>query len=501
MKKNFLIAFILFFISPVSTEAGAQISASRTPPTTVPVNPAPAQTATVPSARPRVVKGDSAPPAPSNNQSQNITVRDSTSVPSKPSKQSAQLALYTAKDYFKLGIKHGRAKRFDEAVEAFKQAISLNPNYADAHFSLGYTYAKMGRWKESVEAYEQVVRLDPKDAEAFEMLGKSYAQLRAQTETTLPNNSGAVAVNEKAGTATAPIKSLTDSRTPATGTSAVADPTGATGNIATGMRTAATENVAGVKPITTSAANSEDLTVIYRVGVGDVLDVRLPDLPGSRSTLYTVTAGGLLELPLLSEPIRVTGLTTDEIEARIATELKRRAVDPNPKVSVGVREYVSHVVIVSGLVNDPGSKVLQREGVPLYVVVADAQPRPEAGRALVVSHVTGRRTTVDLSDQEAMKILVRPGDVVTVQARPREFFFIAGEVRERGQKEFHRGLTLTQAVMAAGGVTRSGSDVVQLTRQGADGRLVISRYNLSDIKAGKVPDPPIQPGDRIEVAP
>ena len=98
-----------------------------------------------------------------------------------------------------------------------------------------------------------------------------------------------------------------------------------------------------------------------------------------------------------------------------------------------------------------------------------------------------------------MKTLVRPGDVVTLRERPRQFVYVAGAVREPGQREFHAGLTLTQALLAAGGLTSSDRAVVNVTRQGADGKLSTARYVLADIKSGKTPDPVLRPGDRLEV--
>src|SRR5262249_3296931 len=51
----------------------------------------------------------------------------------------------------------------------------------------------------------------------------------------------------------------------------------------------------------------------YSVGVGDVLDVRLTNVPTRESTLFTVLKNGTLEYPLLNGPISVAGMNTDEI--------------------------------------------------------------------------------------------------------------------------------------------------------------------------------------------
>jgi protein involved in polysaccharide export with SLBB domain len=279
---------------------------------------------------------------------------------------------------------------------------------------------------------------------------------------------------------------------------------------ATGSQTANTPDPSAVPatlpaaPATTSAASATaavSLASVYRVGIGDVLDIRLLNNQDPRqSTLYPVIAGGVLDFPLLHDPLTVAGMTTDELAAQLIAEFRHRGIYDRPQVRVSVREYASHAVLVSGLVNDPGTKILRREAIPLYVVVAEAQPKPEAGRAVIVSHATGKSITVDLNDAAALNTLVQSGDVISLTLRPPEFFYVGGEIGSPGQKDFHAGMTLTQAVLASGGVTRLAGERIRVARQGADGRLVSTDYNLSEIEGGVVPDPTLQPGDRIEVS-
>ncbi|HLL74695.1 MAG TPA: polysaccharide biosynthesis/export family protein [Pyrinomonadaceae bacterium] len=242
-------------------------------------------------------------------------------------------------------------------------------------------------------------------------------------------------------------------------------------------------------------------TSIYRLGAGDILDVRMVGSTSREATLYTVLSNGTIDYPLAGEPTRVTGLTPEEIGARLSDALRRRGLFDRAQFQVSVREYVSHTALVSGLVDQPGQKVLRREAVPLYVVLAEAFPRPEAGRVVIISRATGQTKTLDLSDSNALNELVSHGDVINVQPRPREFFYIGGSVASAGQKDFTTGMTLTQAILASGGVARdAGAKVrVAVARQGADGRLVTAEYDLREIEAGRVPDPRIQPGDRIDV--
>jgi protein involved in polysaccharide export with SLBB domain len=250
-----------------------------------------------------------------------------------------------------------------------------------------------------------------------------------------------------------------------------------------------------------SAPAAAPLTTVYRIGVGDVLDIRtLNDTSTRQSTLFTVGAGGVLDHPYLRDPLTIAGMTTDELAAQLVAEFRHRGIYEKPQVRVSVREYASHAVLVSGLAGDPGTKILRREAIPLYVVIAEAQPKPEAGRAVIISHSTGKVTSVDLNDAAALNTLVQAGDVISLTVRPPEFFYIGGEISSPGQKDFHSGMTLTQAVLAAGGATALAGERVKVLRAGADGRLVAAEYSLREIEGGVVPDPVLQAGDRIEVA-
>ena len=97
-----------------------------------------------------------------------------------------------------------------------------------------------------------------------------------------------------------------------------------------------------------------------------------------------------------------------------------------------------------------------------------------------------------------MNLLVRPRDVITLQANPAQFFYVGGEVKSPGEKSFRRGLTLTQAIIAAGGLIKDSKEV-RLARENGNGYLIVHRFKLNDINSGKAPDPTIQPGDRITI--
>jgi protein involved in polysaccharide export with SLBB domain len=253
-----------------------------------------------------------------------------------------------------------------------------------------------------------------------------------------------------------------------------------------------------VVPIKASATAEPSLTEIYRVGVGDVLDIRLLNSASKSSTLFTVVAGGLIDLPVAGGSISVAGLTPEEIQNIISAELKRRAVDDKARVSVGVRQYLSHSVMVTGLVVNPGTRFLRREMVPLYVVLAESQLRNDGGRVMILRGGTPGQPH-DLSDPDTLNLPVQSGDVITVTTRPQEFYYIGGRLNYPGQKLFQPGITLLQALLAAGG-TNKQDNKVEISREGADGRLVTISFTIRQIKSGAVQDPKLQPGDRIEVS-
>jgi protein involved in polysaccharide export with SLBB domain len=370
-----------------------------------------------------------------------------------------------AKRLYKAGVKYGRAGLFAQAVQSFEMALKLNPDYADAYFSLGHAFSDLEQWDHAIDTLLRGLALKPKDKEGQARLAHARTMLERETAN---RNDQSPEANRDNGHAEGSLVSL-PSAAPLAETSKL-------------------------------ASNEIALTKVYRVGPGDVLDVRLTGGTSSQTTLFTVTAAGFLEHPDLSAPLASVGLTTEEITARIEEDLKRRSSTRIPNVSVGVQEYVSHTILVSGLVKEPGTKILKREAIPLYVVVADAQPLPEAGQVSVLRNESDRSYLVDLDllpDSE-MNLLVRPGDVITLQPSPAQFVYLSGAVKSPGETTFRRGLTLTQAIIAAGGLSNNAKEA-RIARDNGKGFLVVSRYKLKDIDSGKVPDPVVEPGDRITI--
>lgn len=473
----------------------------------------------------------------------------------REAKQRDKRAAHDAKWYYDLGLQYGRAKEYYEASKLFRRALMYRPDYEDAYFGLGQAYAYLGRWPEAIAAFEQALRLNPKDDEAYQALGEAYVKSRAATAAQPPDRPGVSAEHNGASNATrlapTPVAPQTPAPLPQPHAAAAAVKISPPG-IATGKppvvlpavppAAAAAQTVAAAEPDALPAgenvsavaaappvaapaeghARNEGPVGTYRVGPGDVLQIKLLNAPvRNQRMLYDVLKDGQLDYPLAGPPQQVVGLTTDEIAARLTASPMLRLVSEAAHVLVGVHEYASHVITINGLVNDPGEKVLQREAIPLYVVLAAAQPQPEAGQVRIVSAKTGPRTVAyDPSGGGAMSMLIYPGDEVTVEAAPGEFFTIKGLIRQPGRKRFHAGLTLTQAVLLAGGIKEIGMSTktvkqamttdgllgerhawykVVIARRDAQGRGTQTKYQLEEIKRGRTPDPTLRPDDELTV--
>lgn len=472
-----------------------------------------------------------------------------------PQTQSAD-RIANARKCYRQGLELSESGQLAQAAEVFRKALQFDPEYADAYAALGRTYFKLREWQKAKENLNRAASLKSKQRQAppgslrqntaaIIEVNKSSAPIPAppketQSTATLTKNNS---IQSGAGDDTSQLKlpkeaeaKSIDGPTPAPslpqngsmqpGMSSDAPQLKALGDeevkTVTGPTPAADKNSAlpeqtpdgaRIAMSVTPAPNVKEtagpavstiprieelpLTKIYRVGPNDVLDVRLND-SGQQSTLFTVTATGQLEHPLLNEPMSVAGLTVGEIGTRIEEDLRKRAIIENPKAVVGVRDYASHAVLVSGLVRDAGTKFLRREAIPLYVVVADAQPLPEAAKVTVVRNESNQIYEIDLNQAADMNFLVRSGDVITLSPNTTQFVYIGGEIKFPGEKTFRRGLTLMQVILSAGGVGPKAK-IAEIARDDGKGFLVPTRFKLNEIVSGKAMDPILKPGDRISI--
>ena len=88
----------------------------------------------------------------------------------------------SAEYWFNLGVTYANSGMYKEAIEAFKQAIRIKPNFAEAHYNLGLAYDKLGMYKKAIETYKRVIKIKPNFAEAHYNLGLAYTKLEMYEE-------------------------------------------------------------------------------------------------------------------------------------------------------------------------------------------------------------------------------------------------------------------------------------------------------------------------------
>lgn len=98
--------------------------------------------------------------------------------------QSGTQTSADAREAFDRGMSAYRNDRDEEAVEAFRRAVEIDPDFAEGFYRLGNAYLAIKQqdeaekaFHEAVKAYEKLTKRDPKDSDAFYFLGICYEKL------------------------------------------------------------------------------------------------------------------------------------------------------------------------------------------------------------------------------------------------------------------------------------------------------------------------------------
>jgi tetratricopeptide (TPR) repeat protein len=75
---------------------------------------------------------------------------------------------------YNMGSVYNSLGRYPEAIEAFSQAIRIDPNYGDAYVGLGNTLGKLGHHAEAEQACKLAIKIKPDSAEVYYTLGAAY---------------------------------------------------------------------------------------------------------------------------------------------------------------------------------------------------------------------------------------------------------------------------------------------------------------------------------------
>jgi polysaccharide biosynthesis/export protein len=167
---------------------------------------------------------------------------------------------------------------------------------------------------------------------------------------------------------------------------------------------------------------------------------------------------GTLSLPYTG-PIRASGLTTDDLSAKVANLLVRKGLVKDPQVSVELQSFGSQISVL-GWVNTPGSFTLDR---PTSIVQAIAHAggiKEGVGVSTIVVHSHGQVRRFDakslLEGREA-GVIVSNNDTIYVEEGG--VYYLYGYVNKPGQYPISRtDMNVREALAAGGGVAQLGSD-------------------------------------------
>ena len=84
----------------------------------------------------------------------------------------------SAEDWFLKGNGLSQQGRFEEAVEAYKKSIKLNPKATVAHFNLALAYKNLDKQEEAAISFEKSIELEPGNLDARYSLGNIYNYLQ-----------------------------------------------------------------------------------------------------------------------------------------------------------------------------------------------------------------------------------------------------------------------------------------------------------------------------------
>ena len=79
-----------------------------------------------------------------------------------------------AEAWNKLGVKHYDNKDYSEAINAFRQALRINPDDDNAWHWLGIIYSEIKQYSQAINAFQQALRINQKSAKAWFGLGVTY---------------------------------------------------------------------------------------------------------------------------------------------------------------------------------------------------------------------------------------------------------------------------------------------------------------------------------------
>ena len=75
-----------------------------------------------------------------------------------------------------------KVRRDSEAIDVFRAALKVNPEYPLAWYELAFAFRVRGRLPEAVDAYEHYIKLRPSDPDPYYGLARSLQKLGKKDE-------------------------------------------------------------------------------------------------------------------------------------------------------------------------------------------------------------------------------------------------------------------------------------------------------------------------------
>lgn len=253
----------------------------------------------------------------------------------------------------------------------------------------------------------------------------------------------------------------------------------------------------------------------YRIGPGDILDIRILNRPNLTRESVRVEGNGMIRMPLIDTEIQAGCQTEGELAKEIAGRYLK--FYRNPQVDVFIKGYHSRHVAIIGAVNDQSRFELQRRVRLLELLTFAKGPSAKAGQTInvvhspqawacqkpsaneVVSAFSSYRLSETLMGHPSANPYLEPGDIVTLPEADQAY--VVGNVFTPLTIPLKEPITLSRAIAMAGGVKQdTKKHKIRVLRQepgSATKKEII--VNLSAIERKRAEDIALIPNDIVEV--
>ena len=276
--------------------------------------------------------------------------------------------------------------------------------------------------------------------------------------------------------------------------------------------------------ITQLAAATSSTQGDYVIGSGDMIGVEVFDVP-ELSRDVRVNETGFVSLPLIPVKVHASGLTTFQLQDKLAELLQTNGLVSTPQVRVSLKEQHSQPITVIGAVRSPMVIQVVRQTRLLQVLSQAGGVSSDAGNVVILTRPASPKaetdhegtgiagsgngsgdpqtftiTLTDLLDSgdSRFNIPVIGGDVISV---PRAgIIYVVGAVSRPGgfvmQNDSDRMTTLKMLSLAGGTTsTAKSKEAVILRKNLATGKRDEVPVNLDKVMHLKTEDVMLQPSD------